>query len=197
MNKKNVIIGVVFIAALGGSFAAGRFTMPAKVVTIEKQVEVIKEVVKTEIQVVEKKVYVRGEDRDVVREVVVIKRPDGTEETRTTETDRSRIIESSSQESSSQSTQVAEREKTVEVEKTKLVEAYKQWHIGVSAGGGARFIGELTPQLVFGVTVERRIVGPFFMGVNVSTGVGIKPGAAPPIGPPVTVTGSLVLALEF
>jgi hypothetical protein len=194
-KQKVAVIGII-VLALVGAFAAGRYTLSPKVVEVEKQVEVVKEVVRTEVQFVEKRVYIRGEARDVVREVVIIKKPDGTEETRTTETDKTVVKEASSQEASSQVVQVVEKEKLVEKERIVIVEAHKDWHLSLSAGAGARFIGDLTPQLVFGLTAERRIIGPFFMGLNLSTSAGIKPGPSP-LAPPVTVTGSLVFGLEL
>ncbi len=195
--KATTIKVLVVIALIAGAFAAGRYTLPAKVIEHTKEVEVLKEVVRTEIQIVEKKVYVRGEDRDIIREVVVIKQPDGTEVTKTTETDRTKIKEASSQETETKATKIVYRDKEVFVEKLKIVENGKDWHLSVSAGAGARFVGTVVPQLVFGATVERRIVGPFFMGLNVSAAAGITPLAATALSPPVTVTGSLVLGLEF
>lgn len=200
MNEtyKTVAKYVLIVALLGGSFAAGRYTLAPKTIEVVKTVEVTKEVVKTVIQVVEKKVYVRGETRDVVREVVVIRSPDGTETTKITETDKTKTTEASSQESSSMATSVVYRDREVFVDRLKIVANEKDWHLGINVGAGARFIGApLVPQLTFGARIERRIAGPFFVGLDVAAQVGIVPTAAPALQPPVTVTGSLVLGLGF
>jgi hypothetical protein len=196
-NKSTIIKVVIVIALLVGAFAAGRYTLPAKVVEVEKVVEVVKEVVKTEIQVVEKKVYIKGEARDVVREVVIVKAPDGTETTKITETDKTKTVEASTQESSSQATVVKTEDKAVAVERVTVTENPKDWHLSLSVGAGARFIGEMTPEIAFGLTVERRIVGPFFMGLNLAAEAVIAPMATPALQPPVTITGALVFGVEF
>ncbi len=195
--KKFAAIVLADIAILAFVFALGRYTTSPKVVEITKTVEVEKVVERIVVQEIEKKVYVRGEDRDVVREIVVVKRPDGTEETRTTETDRTRIVEASTQESVVDI--VSEKKSTSEsqIDTLKITDNTKQWHASVGIGGGARFVGPVVPQLAFSLQVERRLFGPLFMGANVTTMAGIAPTTSVPLVPPVTITGSLVFGLEL
>lgn len=198
-NKKRIAIGVALIVAHAAAFALGRYsvTPSVKVVTKTETVEVEKEVVKTVFVEVEKKVYVKGETRDVVKVVEIIKAPDGTETTKITETDKTKINESSSQETASSQATVVEKivEKTVFVDKLKSVDGYKaQWHIGIRAGAGARLnLPAVTPVLQLGVTAERRIAGPFWLGVWVDTQLSLPAPAAPPQA----ITGGVSLALEF
>lgn len=195
-NKGTIIKAVVVLVLLVGAFATGRYTVAPKTVTLTKTETVEKIVTQTQIQYVEKKIYVTKEQKDVQTTTTVVKAPDGTETTTTTTSDKTKIDTASSQEASSQTVTVQYVDKLVEVEKLKIVEARKDWHMSLSVGGGARFIGGTVPQVVFGFQAERRIVGPFFMGLRVDAAAGAQI-AAPYVAPPVTVAGSLVLGLEF
>lgn len=198
-NRERATYAVVALVLVVGAFAGGRYSVSpdVKIVTKTETVEVEKEVVKTVFVEVEKKVYVKGETRDVVREIVVIKSPDGTETTKVTETDKTKITEASSQESASSQATIVERvvEKQVFVEKLKIVEGYKaQWHIGVRAGAGARLtLPAIQPTLQLGVTAERRIAGPLWIGVWADTQLSLPTPAAPPQ----SITGGVSVALEF
>lgn len=182
------IVAAVIIVALSG-YAFGRYFQPPEVEI--KEVVVEKEVVRTEIQVVEKKVYVKATNVNTKTETTVVKAPDGTETTKTVVTDKSTVNEASTQEVAVE--EVAEKTIDRAVEKIVFTEVRKNYHLRVDAGVGARFVNELTPVLQLGIGFERRIVGPFFGGVWANTTLNLlSPGA-----PPYTVTGGISLGLEF
>lgn len=191
MNKKYIVLAVAFIAVGVGGYAAGRYTTEAKVVETVKTVEVEKEVVKTVVQVVEKKVYVRAQVNDVHQETVTIQKPDGTVETKVTVIDKTRTEEASTQEASSMAVQDVDRTRVVDTDRVKVVDNQAQWHLSLRAGAGVRFIGVLEPQFNVGVQAERRIIGPFFAGLFAETVFNMGPR------PPYNVMGGLVLGLEL
>lgn len=185
---------------LAAAFAGGRFTAQGpsvKEVVKTEVVEVEKEVIRYVNVEVEKKVYVKGETRDVVREVVIIKAPDGTETTKITETDKTKTTTASSNEVVKTETRVTERESESEskVDKVVVVDGMKaQWHVGIKIGAGGRLaIPAISPVMQFGVSAERRIVGPLWIGLWVDTQLSLP---APGI-PPQAVTGGISVALEF
>ena len=190
--------GILFaqLVVLATAFAFGRYTLPAKVVEKLVTQEVIKEVVKTEIQVVEKKVYVKAQQNDVQTKIVYVERPDGTKETTTVIVDKTKTDEASSQATTSTEVKVVEKEKLVYVEKEKLVENAKpQWHLGVRAGAGAAIdpTALTVPLMSFGIQAERRIVGPVWLGLW--TDVQLR--MLTPQAPPYNVLGGLQVGLEF
>jgi hypothetical protein len=196
-NKSYFVIGIVAILAILAAFAVGRYTVAAKTITITKTVEVEKEVIKTVVQVVEKRVYIKAVAKDIQKDTTTITKPDGTIETHIVYVDRTKIDTASSQQSSSMSVQTIETIKEIYVDKEKIVEANKDWHLALSIGAGARIIGEVTPQLGFGLRAERRIIGPFFVGLDLSATTNIKVGSTPPLAPPINVIGSLVFGIGF
>ncbi len=182
-----VVVSIVVVALSG--YAFGRYVQPPKVEI--KEVTVEKEVVRTEIQIVEKKVYVKATDVDTRTETVVVKQPNGTETTTIVVVDKSKINEASSQESTA--VKVVEKEVIKVVEKESTTEVRKDYHLRVDVGAGARFVGQLTPVLQIGVGAERRIVGPIFAGIWANTTLNLlSPGT-----PPYTVTGGVSLGMEF
>jgi len=197
-KNKNIIVGIVAIVALGGSFAAGRYTLPAKIVETIKTVEIEKQVVHTEYVTVEKLVYVKAVANNVVTNTVVTERPDGTKVTETKTVDLTKTEEASTKEVETAASTETEIVKSKTGDTYKAVEYYRpQWHASISIGAGVRAIGELTPQLAFGAQIERRILGPFFAGLNLSTSVGVRPALSPPLQPPINIIVGLVFGMEF
>lgn len=116
------------------------------------RVEIKKEEVVKEVEVVKKDVTV------VERE---IRRPDGTVEIDRRTEDRS--------------TETVDKSKQTK-ESTIVQNQKPQWKVSASA---TTAVGSLTsPSLVYGATVERRIIGPFFAGVRADTSkqVGLSVG---------------------
>lgn len=134
ITRTQVIITVLLIA---GTAALTRYFFPR----IETQtVDVIKEVVRTDIRTITK----------------IIEKPDGTKETIIDHTDKS--VENKDQKHT----------------ETKYAKA--DWNISASAGQDITNIQKL--ELVYGVHVQRRILGPFYLGgmADTSKRVGLSIG---------------------
>lgn len=154
---------------LGGAYLAGRYTTPTKVVekTVEKIQYKDRIVTKTEIQ----KVYVQVQDKDRHKETTTVKTPDGTTTTRVVEDEKTKVTTKDKE----QEIKYVDRIQTVDriVEKEKIVTMAKpNWRMGILAGVDVMTaLGRTTqpiPQLgpvTLGLQAERRIVGPFFLGV--------------------------------
>lgn len=156
------------LALLGVAYAAGRFMAPDKVVTVDRVVERVVEDTHAREQV--RELTEQLETLRTRREVVIVTRPDGTREERTTEeterrTETERVVEVE---------KIVERVVTVdrEVMKTVTLErARPAWR--VSALGGLDIAAATRLQLVpvYGAHVERRLFGPVSAGVwGLSTG---------------------------
>ncbi len=179
-NKAWIIpigVGVVMFAA---GFSSGRFALPAKVVVTEKIKEVIKEVVvekiKTEVKIV--KVYVENKAERIHRVVTEEKRPDGTE-IKTTNED---INTDTVVHENTNTTEIKYVDRVVEklvekmVEKEKLVLNQPNWHVGAGVGVAIPYyLGQGSPGVpglegvVISAQVERKIIGPFFLGLQGNT----------------------------
>jgi len=167
-----VVLAVVAALALG--FALGRYNRVTQVQETFQTKEVQQQVVKTVYQTVEKVVYVQVKQQDVHREVVEEKKPDGTVVTKTVEDihehEQTQEVATRETQASTQST-----EKDVkETDSKKTVDGRAQWHLSVQAGVGitdikALKLGNLPVGLTFGGQLERRVVGPLWMGIWGST----------------------------
>lgn len=179
-NKSWLWLILVALALFGGGIAVGRFTLPAKVVITEKVKEVVVEKVvekvkvETEVKVV--KVYLKNEAQKIHR--TVEEKPDGTKVT----TEDINIDSVVKENTDTHSTEIKFVDRVVEkwqekiVEKTKTVLNQPNW--SVFAGAGVNIPCMLgTPQpgvpgmacAVVQAGAERRVVGPFWLGVNGST----------------------------
>lgn len=164
------VLGVLIF--IGGMFA-GQRAMPEKVVF--KEIEIEKEVVKVVVQevVVEKKVYIQAKKEKTRKETTTTKTPDGTETTKTVEETQTDTDTQENQEKVTE--KVVYQEKIVEklVEKEKLVMAkVANWNISGGIGVSIpTFLGKEAmgvPGLngaVIQLEVDRRVIGPFSMGV--------------------------------
>lgn len=182
---KPVAAIVVILLLMLGSYGAGRYVQPAKVVEKEKivtKVDVqVKEKVVYQDKIVEKKVYVKVADTAKHRETTTVKAPDGTVTTKVVEDSKTdtttKATDDKSEEKVVYKDRVVEKVVTQVVEKEKLVlRAAPQWRIGVMAGVDvytalgqhAQPIPQLGP-VVLGVNAQRRIAGPFSMGLWLTT----------------------------
>jgi hypothetical protein len=96
---------------------------------------------RTEVKEVEKEVV----RTDVVTVVKTVERPDGTKETTATTTDKS----------------VAKKDSSI----TSVTAVAKpDWHISISS---SRSLSNV--ELIYGLQIERRILGPFSLGIRADT----------------------------
>lgn len=193
-HKTKLAAAVVALLLLSGGFALGRFGQAEHVVYKEREkvVEVEKIVYVDREKVVEKVVTIDNTKTRIVREEKTTKLPDGTETT--TKTEKIGV----DKDVSNVATKVEEklvyvdRDRVVTVEKEVFVDKTKpmpDWRIGAMAGlnfpqlpglvAGDSF--DVLTHTVFGLQVERRIVGPLSVGAW-----GLSSG-----------TGGLTLNLEF
>lgn len=135
MNLKTGLLIVVLVGLLG--YAFGRYLQPAKVVTKTE----------TKVQVVEVEVErVKTEVRTIVKETT---KPDGT-----------RVVETT-KENISDSKKKTSKESDKQTNTSKIVENFKpQWRVQVAATIGS---GGLDGDNIR-VGIERRIIGPVFLG---------------------------------
>lgn len=172
-------IGLMILLGLflfGGGLAAGRFGLPAKVVT---KTEVKTETVtKTEFKdrIVVQKVYVKDQKKNQHTETTTTKAPDGTVVTKTvtdTKTDTDTHVDTNRVEYKDRIV-----EKLVEkiVEKEKIVTNMPNWMVQAGAGVAIPYyLGQDSPGVpgLRGVVIDaglsRRIVGPFWLGVRANT----------------------------
>ena len=169
--QKNALIGVIALVVLIGAFAAGRYTAPESVRTVEtvKVVEVEKQVVVVQEKVKVEKVYVQNEAQAIHREEHTTTRPDGTVEVvKTEDINVTKVV-------TENNTQYVDRivEKEVVkyedriVEKVKLVTMKKpDWMIGAMVGYDFKNLDatKFVSGLHYGAHAERRILGPVFLG---------------------------------
>lgn len=180
--KNNRLIHGLIVLVVGVAIGASavRFGVPAeikevvKTVEVEKKVEVEKEVVKTVVQVVEKKVYVKTQNRDVRKETITIKRPDGTVETKVVVEDKTKTQEASTMQADVSVSGNSEKEVSVKTDREALSERVKevknpqaQWRLNLRTEVGA-ITQSVQPLLSVGFGADRRIVGPFWVGVTMS-----------------------------
>jgi len=122
-----MIYTAIFLVALGlGAYLDHRYNISTITQTVEK--EVIK--------------------RDVVTIVKEVVRPDGTKDTTTTTTDRS---------------------KENRTDSSTVVKAAPLYHISAIASIPLN----ASPTPIYGIQIERRFAGPFFLGVNAQTNLHI------------------------
>lgn len=151
--KNPLVLGLVLSIA---GFLVGRHFAPEKIIEKEKIVE----------KVVKEKEEIKSKDKIVTKKkhkiIVRVTRPDGTVEERIEE------IESDEQvvNIDIKKTEKEENEKTVE--KEKIIEKNKpQWHVSGLAGVDLSASSKSSLNFSsYGVSIERRIIGPFFAGLQ-------------------------------
>lgn len=163
---------LVFVLGFGSSF----YAHPAKVVEHTKVVTQTQTKVEYKDRVVTQKVYVQAEKKHTHTTTTTTKKPDGSSTTTTT-TDTSTDESASNHQTTDQQNQgVVTQVQTQIVEKEKLVLRPPDWRIYAGVGyqfakfGGAPETG--IPGMngaVVQVGVDRRILGPVFLGVSLNT----------------------------
>lgn len=155
--KRYWVVVVLVVAA----FALGRYSLAPQTVT-QIQYETVHDVqVKAAVLTVFKE---RTVTTQVDRVVVTVTSPDGT--VTKTETDKSHVVDHSTEASQEKKVEVVEHvEEKLDLKQT-VVENRPDWHITGTVG--------LTPLLkaepmTYGLTVERRVFGPFFLGATLNT----------------------------
>ena len=149
--KKLVPAGIVLLVL---AFVAGRYGTPERVVTKTETQIVEKEVVKT----VEKKV--RDQKNDKVTLITETVSPDGTKKREVKIVDKSEITNYSDKNTEKQS-------ETSVTQKTETTRESKSLGWNVSALGSMSHSKDdlLGNSVSFGVHVQRRVLGPFSVGV--------------------------------
>lgn len=134
---KYILVGVLL---LGIGAAIGRYSLPAKVIT--------------ETKIVEKEVEKKKIDKDKVTIITTTIKPDGTKVTETKIVDKSVI--------------------TVDIDKNKIIDketvtTFNNNNFHVSALIGHNFGNNtdllLNNTFVYGISVEKRFIGPLYLGV--------------------------------
>ena len=206
-NWKMILAGVLGLLLLLAAFGGGRKTAPDRIVEKEKVVfkenVVYKDKIVEKVVEKEKKVYVKDKsvgsdlDKKVHEEITVTVKPDGSKETKTIRDIDTRKIVQVVEKTVEKVLDVRYVDKIVEKQVEKVVTrdvikevtitaSKPQWRIGPTVGIDIMTIlGQRVqpiPQLgpaVIGVTAERRILGPVFLGVygNTSGQVGLSVNA--------------------
>jgi len=186
MKRYAILAGLALVLA-GGSFAAGRYSAPDKVVTVEKikieTKEVIVKVVETD-KVIEALKNV-SQQKNVKTKKVTVKAPDGTTTTTTETEDKTKTDSQDKTKEVEVVKEVVTVEKEVIVEKevTKTVERDRpSWRLGLQTGFDvAAATGRTQPftllpsdsdllrYTVLGVSLEHRLLGPLSAGVWANT----------------------------
>lgn len=154
-TSHKILLAIVVVA---GAFALGKYTTSPKTV-VETKIEYEEKIVtQIEEKIVEKVVEV-----EVERIRTVIEKPDGTKIT--VEHDKSKTKE---EEKKSEVVVAVEEEIKEEIDhsfrKTEP-QIRPQWHISASVGVDMQNLLTSSP-VVYGAQVERRIVGPVFLGAR-------------------------------
>lgn len=144
--KRNLIIGVVFIVLLCISFAFGRYSKKADVVTQIKTVEVIKEV----------KIKDTSLDKKNNRQThtIITENPDGTKITEIWEINKDTIV---IHDKEIVEKEIAKKEELINIIKT----SNPQW---LASGGYGFNFNDKRP--VYTLGINRRILGPVFIGLE-------------------------------
>jgi len=186
MKRYTILAGLALVLA-GGSFAAGRYSAPDKVVTVEKVREVEKQVI---VKVVETDKVIEAlknvsQQKNVKTKKVTVKAPDGTTTT-TTETEDKTKTDTQDKTKEAETTKEVETkvvEKIVEKEVTKIVERSRpNWRLQLQTGFDVAALtnradpysllpsdSDLVRYMVLGIGVERRLLGPLSAGAWANT----------------------------
>ena len=187
-SKKRIIQISVISAILCATlfvvgYGTGRYAVPAKIVTVEKEkiVTVEKQVIVTQTKTEIKVVTVKDTRVNVHRVTTDVHKPDGTTTTIVVEDDHTNTHEGTGTNTNSvNNTHVTDNHSTVTEKETvkTITNAAPKWYFDVNAGWALN--SNFSPSPVWGVGVSRRIVGPIWIGVWGNTqrlaGVGVGLG---------------------
>lgn len=169
-------IALLIALLFGGGYATGRFTAPQKVVTQIKTVTQTQDKIVYQTQTQIQVVHDVDVQHDIQIKTVTVEAKDGTKTTTTTEADHSKS-EAQVKAAETEATQKAETKTVYQTQTiTKTVEREKpQWSLALQPGfslGTSQYnlLSAIpVPRLMANVVVERRILGPVFVGVWAST----------------------------
>ena len=159
----------IAIAALGYGF--GRFTAPSKVIEIEKIRTIeIEKIVEIEKEVIKE---VTVENKNINTTTTITEYPDGRKETVITVVDLTTIgIEKDTEKDTERD---MEKDTTSSIDKTKIT-IYKKTQWKLTGLAGFELGNWTTP--VYGALIEKRILGPIYVGgwalSNKTIGVGLS-----------------------
>jgi hypothetical protein len=177
VTRTRAIIAGAALAVLVAAFLAGRYSRAERVVTVDKVV--------TQTQTVEKVRTITVHDvaeakAAEVRTVTVTKYrwlPGGITEAEATTTRQADTHETKQAHAvATQDRAVDVRAQTVELHTVERVPVLPQWSVSVMPGVDLRGISSLPYHAVVGASVERRILGPIFVGLwgNTAGAAGIS-----------------------
>ena len=153
LSKKQLAVGI--LALFIGGAAVGRFSLPAKVETKIEEKIVVKEVIKWKTQ------YVKNEQKDKETVIIETHYPDGKIVKETHIVDKGTIVVNKTAEGSKETDKKEETttEKTVEY-------ANRDWSFAALAAPKKSSEGgvSLTSGVDYGLHVQRRVLGPFYLG---------------------------------
>lgn len=198
---KPLVVVAAVVAAVLLAFFAGRYSAPAKTVTVERRVEVEKAttVVQQKLDLAELHQaltqFAENVHKDVVRERVVVVNKDGSKTITEKTTDRSQTDVKQATATKAEAVTHAEKAETKTVEVIRTVERTVTvtnsrapgWLLGVQAGGsplhlsdgaGPSYVPGLPRATSLGLTLDRRLFGGLYGGVWVNSrgeaGVGLR-----------------------
>lgn len=182
-TKSIIVLAAVGVALAAGGYLTGRYAAPDKVVVTEKVVTVEKQVVVEQIKTEVKLVKVADVQKDVHREKVTEKRPDGTVVVTEKQDDKSKTHSTTDATDKTEATHIEERLVYKDREVTKLVERNRpQWALALQPGyefgtalglGGesSNLLDRVLPvkHVMANVVLERRVFGPLSLGAWANT----------------------------
>lgn len=170
---RNKVWLILLVVALAGGVGVGWELKPDQVRIEEKIVEHDRKVIdealtETEVARRVKEIQSHMEVKVVTNWVV---KPDGSKtitETKETKTDTK---EKETEDKNKVKTDVKEVIVYRDVETVKKVEPVKtQWMVGIAVGVAPRFDNPASTPIIIGVSAKRRILGPFFLGLQAQAG---------------------------
>lgn len=165
LKDKRFYAVALALVALGYGLAL--FTRPAKVEVKEKITYQDKIVYQD--RVVEKTVYVEAKKTTKQKTTKIVKTPDGTKTTEIVENTKTDTDKSTKTDTDATKTVYVDREVVKEV--TKTVTNHDNWRVGVNFGLplGNALVGDNGNNLYYGLAIDRRVVGPLWVGAYGTT----------------------------
>lgn len=177
--QKGLALFALALVLIASGYGAGRLHAPAKVITQTKTVTQTVTVQDTQAQVKVQELTAKLEElqKHVTTKIVTVTKPDGTKYREATkQVDVERATDTKVDLSSSLSQTTHGQVDTTATVQTSHVETSSKpdWRIGALIGANVNgLLTNPTGSLVYGAQVERRIVGPFSVGLwGLSSGQG-------------------------
>lgn len=169
MNRWRLAAGVG-VALLAGAFAIGRATAPVKVVERTREVEAKTTTARADVHQLDTRTQKADEKKDVRTVVVTRWLPGGAVERTEKAEDKTATTTQAQQATDLRAARVETRVEYRDREVVKTVEAARpQWSLaalaGIDVAGALADRGGLLPgHAVLGAVLDRRLVGPVFLG---------------------------------